>query len=211
MSTARPPEGAQHRSPQGEGTPGIAADPAPYLDNAAYAGLWALWREVREHTAQGVARGADGVARLLYQEARLLDERLYDDWLATFLPQCLYWVPRRFEPADPRTESSIYLDDRRRLGDRVAMIRSGHLHAQTPPSRTRRMLANIEHWAGPGGSIRARANVVIWEYRKGQMRAYAGSQVYALAPDVRGRLAVQTKIVHLLDSDAPQGNYAFIL
>lgn len=186
-------------------------EPVPYLDEAAYAGLWALWREARSHTAQGEAQGAERVARLLFEEARLLDERLYDDWLATFLPRCLYWVPRRFEPADPRTETGIYLDDRRRLGDRVAMIRSGYLHAQTPPSRTRRMLSNIEHWAGPGDSIRARANVVIWEYRKGQMRAYAGSQIYALAPDARGRLAVQTKIVHLLDCDAPQGNYSFIL
>ena len=189
----------------------MSAEPAPYVDDAAYADLWALWHEARAHTAQGEAHGADAVARLLFEEARLLDERLYDEWLATFLPHCLYWVPRRFDPADPRTESGIYLDDRRRLGDRIAMIRSGYLHAQTPPSRTRRMLANIEHWAGPDGGIRARANVVIWEFRKGQMHPYAGSQVYALAPDARGRLAVQTKIVHLLDCDTPQGNYAFIL
>lgn len=192
-------------------TPHANGEPAPYVDDAAYEGLWALWREARSHVAQGEASGADRVARLLFEEARLLDERLYDAWLASFLPQCLYWVPRRHEPADPRTETGIYLDDRRRLGDRVAMIRGGHLHAQTPPSRTRRMLSNIEHWTGPGDSVRARANVVIWEYRKGQMRHYAGSQVYALAPDAQGRLAMQTKIVHLLDCDAPQGNYSFIL
>jgi len=148
---------------------------------------------------------------LLFEEARLLDERLYHQWLATFVPQCMYWVPRSFEPADPRTETAIYLDDRRRLGDRVAMIRSGYLHAQTPPSRTRRMLCNIEQWAAPGGGIRARANIVIWEYRKRQMRAYAGSQIYALSRGPQGHLAVQTKIVHLLDCDAPQGNYTFSL
>lgn len=186
-------------------------EPAPYVDDAAYERLWALWREACTHMAQGGSHGADAVARLLFEEARLLDERRYDDWLAKFLPRCLYWVPRRFEPADPRTETGIYLDDRRRLGDRVAMIRSGHLHAQTPPSRTRRMLSNIEHWTGPDGGLRARANMVIWEFRKGQMRSYAGSQIYALAPDTRGCLAVQTKIVHLLDCDAPQGNYSFIL
>lgn len=186
-------------------------EPAPYVDDAAYEQLWALWREARKHTAQGEAQCTDGVARLLFEEARLLDERLYDAWLATFLPRCLYWLPRRFEPADPRTETGIYLDDRRRLGERIAMIRSGHLHAQTPPSRTRRMLSNIEQWAGPGDTVRARANMVIWEYRKGHMRAHAGSQVYGLAPNAHGQLAVQMKIVHLLDCDAPQGNYAFIL
>ena len=91
------------------------------------------------------------------------------------------------------------------------MIRSGYLHAQTPPSRTRRMLSNIEQWPGPDGRVRARANVVIWDYRKGQTRAYPGWQIYEMVRDAPGTLAIATKIVCLLACDAPQGNYAFIL
>ena len=185
-------------------------DPASHVDDTAYAQLWALLRETRAH-GPGPSPAHDAVTRLLFEEARLLDERLYDEWLSVFAPQCMYWVPRESEPGDPRIETGIYLDDRRRLNDRVAMIRGGYLHAQTPPSRTRRMLTNVEQWPAPDGRVRARANVVIWEYRKGHTRAYPGWQAYEIVTDPRGALLLSSKIVSLLDSDAPQGNYAFIL
>ena len=58
---------------------------------------------------------------------------------------------------------------------------------------------------------RARANVEIWEYRKGETRAYPGWQAYEMRRDPSGALLIATKIVCLLDCDAPHGNYAFIL
>ena len=185
-------------------------EPVLYVNDARYEHLWAMLKEARARSAMDdVASGE--VQCLLFQEARLLDDRCYDQWLAMYTPECLYWVPSSIEPSDPRTQSGIYLDDRRRLLDRVGLIRTGHLHAQTPPSRTRRMLTNIEQWISPDGSLRARANVVIWEHRKCQTRAYPGWQVYEIVRNVSGNLALSTKIVCLLDCDQPQGNYAFIL
>lgn len=189
----------------------VLVEPTWYVNDACYERLWALLQETRALGVVADAAVGVGVERLLFDEARLLDERRYDEWLALFVPECLYWVPSRSEPGDPRTETGIYLDDRRRLVDRVAMIRTGHLHAQTPPSRTRRMLSNIEQWTASDGSTRARANVVIWEHRRGETRAYPGWQGYEITRDAAGALALATKIVCLLDCDAPQGNYAFIL
>ena len=186
-------------------------EPVLYVNDARYERLWNLWKEARAPGAMVATTIDDEVQRVLFHEARLLDDRRYDEWLALFAAECLYWVPSRSEPGDPRFETGIYLDDRRRLLDRVAMIRTGHLHAQIPPSRTRRMLANIEQWAAADGGLRARANVVIWEYRKGEIRAYPGWQAYEIVRDPAGALALATKIVCLLDCDAPQGNYAFIL
>ncbi len=186
-------------------------EPVLYVNDARYARLWALWKHAGTQCAPSEAAADQAISQLLYHEARLLDERHYDAWLALFASECIYWVPSRGDPADPRFESGIYLDDRRRMADRVAMIRTGHLHAQTPPSRTRRMLSNIEHWTHPDGSVVARANVVIWEYRKGQTRAHPGMTVYELVPDSSGARVLATKIVCLLDCDAPQGNYSFLL
>jgi benzoate/toluate 1,2-dioxygenase beta subunit len=186
-------------------------EPTQYVNDARYAQLAALLQDARTRNRPGDADAGDAVARLIFHEAWLLDERRYDDWLAVFVPECLYWVPSRHEPGDPRTETGIYLDDRRRLADRVGLIRTGHLHAQIPPSRTRRMLTNIEQWRADDGALRARANVVIWEYRKGHTRANPGSQVYEIVRDASGALSIATKIVCLLDCDAPQGNYSFIL
>lgn len=188
-----------------------AGDPVLYVNDAGYRRLWAVLQEARARSPTASAAADDEVAQTLFREARLLDDRHYDQWLAAFAPECLYWVPSRSEPGDPRTETGIYLDDRRRLTDRVEMIRTGHLHAQIPASRTRRMLSNIEQWTPADGALRASANVVIWEYRKGQTRAYPGSQVYELVRDPTGVLVLATKIVCLLDCDAPQGNYSFII
>ena len=187
------------------------AEPVLYVNDARYERLWSLWKETRGYTAAGAAAVDGDVQRILFDEARLLDERNYDEWLALFAAECLYWVPSRSEPGDPRTETGIYLDDRRRMLDRVAMIRTGYLHAQIPASRTRRMLSNMEQWTTADGSVRVRLNVVIWEFRKGETRAYPGWQAYEIVRDPAGVFALETKIVSLLDCDAPQGNYAFIL
>ncbi len=182
-----------------------------YVNDERYARLSVFLREARADVLPAAGEADAELTSILLREARLLDERRYDDWLALFAGECLYWVPSRYEPGDPRSETAIYLDDRRRLGDRIAAIRSGFLHAQTPPSRTRRMLSNVECWTRPDGGFGARANVVIWEQRKGETRARPGWQAYEIVRGESGRLAIATKIVLLLDCDSPQGNYAFIL
>ncbi len=197
----------------GAASMGAAApgEPVRYITDARYERLLAMLDDARMRNIAGETAAGDDVPRLLFHEARMLDERRYDDWLALFAPECIYWVPRSNTPGDPRTETAIYLDDGRRLHDRVAAIRTGFFHAQNPPSRTRRMLANVEQWSAADGSLRARANVVIWEHRKGETRAHPGWQAYDIVRDAQGTLAIATKVVCLLDCDAPQGNYAFIL
>ncbi len=183
-----------------------------YVNDARYARLLALWQQAAGPQVDGTLPADGEVAQLLYREARLLDERLYDEWLAQYTAQCMVWVPAQPEPVDPRMATGIYLDDRRRMGDRVAMVRTGHLHAQTPPSRTRRMLTNVEQWVdAQADCMVARANFVIWEHRKSQTRAWPGYQVVDVARSTNGSLLIVNKIICLLERDAPQGNYAFIL
>lgn len=193
------------------GTPVEAAEPALYVDDARYARLWSLWNAALVSGAAAEFDSTGEISRLLYREARLLDDCHYDQWLGMFAPDCLYWVPNRAEPAYPRTQSGVYLDDRRRMADRVAMLRTGHLHAQMPASRTRRMLSNIECWSGDAGAIVARANLTLWEQRKGVTRAWPAFQIYEIVGDPAGGALIATKIICLLERDAPLGNYAFIL
>ena len=71
---------------------------------------------------------------LLYREARLLDERRFDEWLAMFANDCLYWIPTAEE--DPATEPSLIYDDRARLVERVYRLTETKAYAQRPRSRT---------------------------------------------------------------------------
>ena len=73
----------------------------------------ALYRELTANFSdwQDDARALSDLAirdefrRLLEREARLLDQLRYDDWLAMYTPECVYWVPstpdaRRPAPRD---------------------------------------------------------------------------------------------------------------
>ena len=57
----------------------------------------------------------DMFRRLVEQEARILDNLLFEDWLKLFAPECAYWVTSTPELVDPRSEIDVIFDDRRRL------------------------------------------------------------------------------------------------
>ena len=112
--------------------------------------------------------------QLLIREARLADEGRFEEWLDLFTQECLYWIPSTPGGGDPRREVSLEFHDRRRLEDRIEWLRTGRAYAQIPPTRTRRLLANIEVWTAGPEEVRARANFVIYTHRLGAHRAVPG-------------------------------------
>lgn len=152
----------------------------------------------------------DRLTRFLNLEARLLDERDYQEWLEHFTDDCVYWVPGGSQLADPRTEVAVNFDDRRRLLDRIAVQETGVQVAQIPPSRTCRTVTNIEAWREDDGGFRLRSNLVAWEYRRQQTSSYAGCQYHLLVRS-GDRLRIRFKIICLVNQADPQGNITFIL
>ncbi len=91
-----------------------------------------------------LAAGAD----LLAREAAYLDERRWDEWVALFAPDCVYWVPTWTAEGtlttNPQTELSLmYFAGRGGLEDRIVRIRSGRSPAALPLPRTTHMVGNI--------------------------------------------------------------------
>lgn len=111
----------------------------------------------------------------LVHEAWLLDEARFEDWLDLFTADCLYWIPITPGGGEPRGEVTQAFDDRRRLEDRVYWLRSGLVWSQIPPSRTRRLLSNIEVLGvGHDDEVRVRSNFVVHEMRPGRQRVLPG-------------------------------------
>jgi len=46
----------------------------------------------------------DRFRMLVEKEARLLDQLRFDEWLALYTPECLYWVPTSPQAGDPRID-----------------------------------------------------------------------------------------------------------
>jgi 3-phenylpropionate/cinnamic acid dioxygenase small subunit len=125
-----------------------------------------------------------GVEQFLYQEARLLDERRFHDWLRLFTDDVHYWMvaranryPRsskaitildlkRYVEADGTDELALFDEDITTLTARVARLDTGMAWAEDPPSRTRHLITNIEVMAdAPAPDLTAHCNFIVYRSR----------------------------------------------
>jgi benzoate/toluate 1,2-dioxygenase beta subunit len=181
-----------------------------YVDPGFYERLAAHVAELDEPAAPVASDVRAAAEGLLFREARLLDEGRLEDWLDLFVPECLYWMPMTPGGGDPTSEVTLAFDDRRRLEDRVAWLRSAYIWSQIPRSRTRRTLSNVEVTAAQaGGELLVRSNFVLYDVRPGYSATLPGWTAHRLrAGDDGWRIAV--KQVNLLDSDQAHANLSII-
>jgi len=141
--------------------------------------------------------------RFLLHEARLLDEARFEDWLALFTEDAWYWVPAQPGQASPRDTISLVYDDRRLLETRVRRLRNPHLHAQQPPARASRIVANptIEESDAAAGAVVVRSKLLMVEYRRNRQRLFAATCRHRLVRS-DGGLRIAWKRVDLVDCDA---------
>src|SRR6201987_5240821 len=113
--------------------------------------------------------------QFLIQEARLLDEGKFDDWLALFTPDAWYWVPSEPDQPDPHETVSLIYDDRRLLETRVRRLASPRMYSQEPRSRTSRIVAQVSIEDAEGRAATVRSKFVMIEYRRERQRLFAGT------------------------------------
>lgn len=142
------------------------------------------------------------VEAFLFHEARLLDEGRFEEWLALFTDTAWYWVP--IDPAqdNPYDTVSIIYDDRRLLETRVRRLCNPNIHAQSPPSRTSRIIGNVvvEHDNTADGGILARSRFQMVEFRRDRQRLFAGGVGHGLSRD-GGGFRIRWKRVDLVNCD----------
>lgn len=153
----------------------------------------------------------DAFRRLLEREARLLDQLRYDDWLALYAAECIYWVPSTPQGGDPRREIAVMFDDRRRLEDRVYRLRTGFAWSQAPASRTVRLITNVEVFAAANDDVRMlRSNFLISEFWGNETRVLTGWAGHRVVRDGAG-WKIAAKQVNLIDCDQCIRNPSIIL
>lgn len=152
------------------------------------------------------------VEQFIYREARYADESRYDDWEALWTDDALYWVPVGGEDPDPTTTMSVIYDNRSRIGTRIKQYHTGKRHSQTPVSRLRRMISNVELLDPPDDSedIAAGCNFLIVESRERGITQWAGRAEYRLRRTDDGLRMAYKKVV-LVDNDRPLPTLAFLI
>src|SRR5579875_4030815 len=74
------------------------------------------------------------------QEARLLDEQRFEEWLDLFTEDGHYWMPVEWGQTDPRLTTSLMYDDKLLLRIRVERLRGDRTYSQKPRSRCHHLL-----------------------------------------------------------------------
>ena len=151
------------------------------------------------------------VEDFLYHEAALLDAWRLDDWLGLLTDDATYRVPSNDQPeSDPKSSLFTIADDIRRIRARVARLKDPHAHAESPRSRTRRLISNVRLLER--SPLVVEANFIVYRYRGNEdVRTYVGRYRYTLVSRDGGlRIKAREAILDAMEL-ASLGTVSFIL
>ncbi|WFM71712.1 benzoate 1,2-dioxygenase small subunit [Halomonas sp. CKK8] len=144
------------------------------------------------------------IQAFLYREARLLDDRQWDEWLECYSKDAVFWMPAWDDDdqltRDPNAEISlIYYPNREGLEDRVYRIKTERSGASTPEPRTTHQITNLEVLEEDGDRVELRFNWHTLVHRYKKTDSFFGACFYTL--DVSGETPLITKKTVVLNND----------
>jgi len=147
---------------------------------------------------------------ILYAEARLLDEVRYRDWLGMLTADAVYWMPCNGDGVDPTREVTLVYDNFARLSDRVDRLTSGVAHAQSPPSKTKRLISNVQIDRAEEDAATVLSGFILYELRRGKERIFAGRYEHRMRFE-DGQWKIAAKKAVLVNNDEVIDNLTFIV
>lgn len=113
------------------------------------------------------------VEQFYYDEAALLDDRRYAEWLALFTPDIHYFMPiRRTKTTKDLTKEftqpgdmAFFDDDHFMLSARVKRLATGYAWAEDPPSRQRHLITNVRILEASGDELSVESGFHLYRTR----------------------------------------------
>jgi benzoate/toluate 1,2-dioxygenase subunit beta len=149
------------------------------------------------------------VERFLFQEARLMDEHRYDEWLALWDPDATYWIPCNADDIDPTRNVSVVYDRRGQLRNRIQRLKETlWLREQAP--RLKRLVSNILVEFESPSEVEVSSNFILAELHRHEQLLWAGSTTHRLVAN-DGGFKIKYKKVILLNNNEPLPNMMFLI
>jgi p-cumate 2,3-dioxygenase beta subunit len=115
------------------------------------------------------------VEDFLYSEAALLDDWKLHDWLRLWTDDASYVVPATDAPdGDPRSTLCLINDDLALLRARVDQLLGGSAWAESPRSRTQRMITNVRIVESTSDTIAVTSSFVLHRFRRERSDSFVG-------------------------------------
>jgi benzoate/toluate 1,2-dioxygenase subunit beta len=150
------------------------------------------------------------VESFLFREARLMDEHQFEDWLSLWSNPAQYWIPCNEDDIDPTRQVSIIFDDRVRLEQRIARLKSGSVQALDPKPRMRRVISNIEVEHGQNNELIVQSNFILCIARAENQQLWAGRTIHILQHGAGGFKIARKKVL-LINNDQEMPLLQFLI
>ncbi|WP_299351092.1 aromatic-ring-hydroxylating dioxygenase subunit beta [uncultured Shimia sp.] len=149
----------------------------------------------------------DNIIDFIYDEARMLDEGRFSEWLDLWIPEGHYWMPLDYKQKDPDLVTSLLYEDdfMRRL--RVERLNGERTFSQKPKSRCHHVIQRpfVDEFDLDTGHFVTNTSMHYIETRLDEQFLLAITATHELKL-VDGKLRIANKRVELLNSDAAFGN-----
>jgi 3-phenylpropionate/cinnamic acid dioxygenase small subunit len=141
--------------------------------------------------------------RLVYREARLIDQGQYEDWYALYDDDALYWVPLRPDQEDGVREPAILYEDKMLLRLRVDRMGDPRAHSLHPAVRCLHVLQAPEVVGrdDAAGRYAVSTPFIYVETQGDTQHVLAATAEHVIAATPAG-LHIKTKKTVLLNCDA---------
>ncbi len=139
------------------------------------------------------------------REARLLDERCYEQWNALFTDDAIYWVPLVPNQPEGLDHTSHLYEDKLLRELRIERLKSPRAFSQQPPTRSLHLLQTPT--VEPAETVRADEHLLrtVFQYIESQgdeLNTFVGVCWHRLVVAEAGALRIRQKRVDLINSDA---------
>jgi 3-phenylpropionate/cinnamic acid dioxygenase small subunit len=150
------------------------------------------------------------VEQFLFRQSDILDGCRWDEWLDLFTPDGRYWMPVTRDQQAWDGVPNIFNEDIHIMEMRARRVVHPHAHSQQPPMRLSHVVSNIviEKDDKRTGEVVARSKFYAAEFRRDNVRHFAGSYRHTLQRDKNGGFKIKLQRVDLVNGEGP---YEYVL
>ncbi len=147
------------------------------------------------------------IEQFLYLEARLIDEKRWDEWEALFIEDGEYWVPATRGQPDPLNHVSIMYEKSLLRAVRLKRYRHPNAMSLQPEPQSVHMISNImlDSFDEDSGVCVVNSRFTMLEYRRDMQNTYGGAVTHTLEPIGDG-WKIRMKKVELINCEGVLDN-----
>lgn len=143
------------------------------------------------------------LAEFIYREARLLDEKHFEEWYGLFTDDGRYWMPLTRGQPNGETHTSLFFEDKLLLKVRIERMKHPSAYSQQQPSFCQHVLQKpaVEQTQPDSGEYVMRTPFVYLETQLDRQTLLAGVAYHRLV-SIEGALRIRQKKIELVNCDA---------